>query len=314
MILVKKQQPFLMTKRCKVIPLYDKQIEMHLTDPNNFYHTLGLISDDYPLPAALKETFETKISDMKADPEFMAFHTIWAIIQLEEKHIVGYLYFKDRPSKTGMVELTGFIKPAYRRKGYMLESSAILRKWAFNKKDVIMMLSYFPTTDDISRSLVRKSGYSHWREHPVPEGMELWCCEKPFRPSSRIGVLLGIGTGSIIALILKIKILIPGLIGMMLGVLFCAYIDGKEQKRRYELLRAELEEAISLYGTDEQKAAPAEAVTKVEEANQAAEMRQIAERNKEKKKIRNPVAVAVIAILLLLVIIYFYFKGVPIML
>lgn len=310
---MKKEQPFLKTKRCKVLPLYPEQIEMHLTDPNNFYHTLGLISDDYPLPATLKETFHAKLADMKADPEYMAFHTVWAIIQLEEKHIIGYLYFKGRPSETGMVELTGFIKPAYRRKGYMLESADILRKWAFNKKEVIMMLSYFPPTDDISRSLLRKLGYSHWREHPVPEGMELWCCEKAFRPSSRIGILLGIGTGSLIGLILKIKILVPGLIGMALGLLCCAYIDGKEQKRRYELLRAELEEAISLYGTDEQKAAPAEAVTKVEEANQEEEIRQITERHKAKKKINHPVATAIIVILLVLILIYFYLKDVPIM-
>lgn len=310
---MKKEQPFLKAKRCKVLPLYLEQLEMRLTDPNNFYHTLGLIPDDYPLPAALKETFNTKISDMNADPEFMAFHTIWAIIQLEEKHIIGYLYFKDRPSKTGMVELTGFIKPAYRRKGYMLESADILRRWAFNKKGVIMMLSCFPSTDSVSRSLVRKLGYSHWQEHPVPEGMELWCCEKAFRPSSRIGVLLGIGSGSLIGLLLKVKILVPGLIGMVLGLFCCAYIDGKEQKRRYELLRSELEQAVSLYGTEEQKVAPAEAVTKVEEANQAEEMRQIAEQHKAKKKINHPVATAIIVILLILIIVYFYFKDVPLM-
>lgn len=296
-----------------MLPLYIEQIEMHLNDPNSFYNTLGLVSDDYPLPAALKETFKSKIEDMKADPEFMAFHTVWAVIQLEEKHIIGYLYFKDRPSKTGMVELTGFIKPAYRRKGYMLESVDILRKWAFNKKGVIMMLSCFPTTDNISRSLVRKLGYSHWREHPAPEGMELWCCEKAFRPSSRIGVLLGIGSGSLIGLLLKVKILVPGLIGMVLGLFCCAYIDGKEQKRRYDLLRTELEQAVSLYGTEEQKAAPAEAVTKVEQENQAEELRQMAEQHKAKKKINHPVATAIIVAILALIIIIFYIKDVPLM-
>ena len=75
-----------------------------------------------PNPANGAMLAEEQYRKMMADQEYMSLYTLWIITEKEDKHLVGYLYFLGRPSDTEAVELNGFIKPAYRRRGYMTEA------------------------------------------------------------------------------------------------------------------------------------------------------------------------------------------------
>lgn len=237
---MKNRQPQLTTKRLKLIPLMPEQMLQLIKDPNALCSSLGLIPDDAPKSTADAEFAENQYQKMMADSEYMAFHTLWLITQIEEKHMIGYLYFTAAPSDTGMVELDGTIKSSYRRKGYMTEAAAILRAWAFSKKGVIMMLAHPQKEDEAFHGLLRKLGFAHWIEREDSADTEVWCCEKPVRATIRIGVLLGIGGGAAFGLITKLGLLLCGIVGFVLGVALCAYLDARARKARYTTLTAEL--------------------------------------------------------------------------
>lgn len=238
----KVKQASLTTKKVHVIPLLPEQIQLYLEDPKALYQELEITPDNSPRDRDFEELLRTQYEKMQADPEFNTFHTVWMIVEQEEKHFVGYIYFLGRPSETGMVEADGAIRAGYRRKGYMLDAATIVRQWAFARKDVIMMLSYCSLKDEPKRKLLTKLGFGNWTgQHPAPEGYEVYCSEKPVRTYSRIGMLLGFGIGIAIGLILKVSALLMGLAGMTIGVVVCSYFDGKSSRERYQILVKELE-------------------------------------------------------------------------
>lgn len=241
---MKERQPYLTTKRLKLITLLPEQMKQLIEDPKSLYSAFSLIPDDSPRDAEMMVKAQEQYEKMMADPQFMAFHSLWLITQQEEKHLIGWLWFADAPSDTGMVELQCFIKNNYRRQGYMTEIYPIMRTWAFSKKPVIMMLAHPEKEDAIYHGLLRKvGGFAHWIEHEIPGGPEVWCCEEPLHPTLRIGMLLGIGTGAVIGLIANWNLWICGIAGFVIGIVFCAYLDAKARRRRYFKLNAELTKA-----------------------------------------------------------------------
>lgn len=178
---------------------------------------------------------------MMADQEYMSFYTLWIITEKEDKHLVGYLYFLGRPSDTEAVELNGFIKPAYRRKGYMTEALNTLRGWAFANKSVTIMLAHPQRDDEIFHGLLRKSGFGHWveHEHEKSPAVEVWCSEKKTRAMVKVGLLLGLGLGVVAGSAFGISRWITALAGGILGVAVCTVFDVRESRRRYALLKAE---------------------------------------------------------------------------
>lgn len=136
--------------------------------------------DDYAKYGEWVMLAEEQYRKMMADQEYMSFYTLWIITEKEDKHLVGYLYFLGRPSDTEAVELNGFIKPTYRRKGYMTEALNTLRGWAFANKGVTIMLAHPQRDDEAFHGLLRKSGFGHWveHEHEKSPAVEVWCSEK----------------------------------------------------------------------------------------------------------------------------------------
>lgn len=237
---MKERQPFLITKRLKLYPLTPDQMRLLIDAPGELYALFSLIPDDAPHSAAFQELAETQYCKMLADPEHMSFHTLWLITQLEGKHSIGYLYFTDAPSDTGMTELRGCIKNSYRQQDYMTEACDIMRSWAFSKRGVLMLLAHAEKEDVVLHGLLRKLHFSHWIERESSNGPEVWCCEKPPRSMLRVGMLLGIGCGSVIGLASGLGALLCGLIGLAIGIVLCALMDAKTNRERYRLLTAEL--------------------------------------------------------------------------
>lgn len=142
-----KKQPQLESQNLILYPLLPEQMNLLRDDPNELCRSLSLVPDDYAKYGEWAMLAEEQYRKMMADQEYMSFYTLWIITEKEDKHLVGYLYFLGRPSDTEAVELNGFIKPAYRRKGYMTEALNTLRGWAFANKGVTIMLAH-PQRDD----------------------------------------------------------------------------------------------------------------------------------------------------------------------
>ena len=160
-----KKQPQLESQNLILYPLLPEQMNLLRDDPNELCRSLSLVPDDYAKYGEWVMLAEEQYRKMMADQEYMSFYTLWIITEKEDKHLVGYLYFLGRPSDTEAVELNGFIKPAYRRKGYMTEALNTLRGWAFANKSVTIMLAHPQRDDEIFHGLLRKSGFGHWVEH-----------------------------------------------------------------------------------------------------------------------------------------------------
>ena len=242
---MKKQakQPLLEGQKLILYPLMPDQMQMLRDDSNGLCRDLSLVPDDYAKYAEWGSLAEEQLLKMNSDPEFMSFHTLWIITEKEEKHLVGYLYFLGRPSETEAVELSGFIKPAYRRKGYMTEALNILRGWAFANKGVTVMLAHPKKEDKVFHGLLRKCGFGHWLEHEHEKDpqVEVWCCEKKKRTLVKVGLLLGLGIGVVVGSSFGISRWITALAGAVIGTAVCAVFDAKENRRRYALLKAEQE-------------------------------------------------------------------------
>lgn len=231
------------SKNLVLYPLLPEQMQLFKNDPSGLCRSFSLIPDDYARDAGMNELIDRQHGKMLADPDYMSFHTIWIITQKEEKHLVGFLYFLGRPSDTGMVEMDGFIKPAYRRTGYMTEAVNVLRGWAFANRDIIMVLAHPAKDDAVFHGLLRKSGFGHWVEHehsPSPD-VEVWCSEKKPASYVKVGLLLGLGLGVVIGSIFGISRLLTAIVGGLAGIAGCAVIDVKASRKRYELLKAEQE-------------------------------------------------------------------------
>ena len=130
----KDKQPQLETKNLILYPLLPEQMLLLQNDPNELCRSFSLVADDYAKYGEWAKLGKEQYEKMMADPKYMSFHTLWIITEKEDKHLVGYLYFLDRPSDTEAVELNGFIKPAFRRRGYMTEALNTLRGWALRIK------------------------------------------------------------------------------------------------------------------------------------------------------------------------------------
>lgn len=237
----KDKQPQLETKNLILYPLLPEQMLLLQNDPNELCRSFSLVADDYAKYGEWAKLGKEQYEKMMADPEYMSFHTLWIITEKEGKHLVGYLYFLDRPSDTEAVELNGFIKPAYRRRGYMTEALNTLRGWAFANKDVTIMLARPAKGDEIFHGLLRKSGFGHWveHEHNKDSDTEIWCCDAKPRTLVKVGLLLGLGLGVIAGSVFSISRWITALIGAILGIAVCAVFDVKESRKRYALLKAE---------------------------------------------------------------------------
>ncbi len=229
------------TKNLLVTPLLPEQMLQLHNDPSELCRSLSLVPDDYAKYAEWGKLAEEQYAKMTTDPEYMSFYTLWIITEKVEKHLVGYLYFLGRPSETEAVELNGFIKPAYRRRGYMTEALNTLRGWAFANKGVTIMLAHPKREDAVFHGLLRKSGFGHWLEHEHekdPE-IEVWCSEKRHRSFVKVGLLLGAGLGVVLGTAFGINRWIMGIGCGILGLAGCALLDIKETRRRYALLKAE---------------------------------------------------------------------------
>ena len=234
-----KKQPQLESQNLILYPLLPEQMNLLRDDPNELCRSLSLVPDDYAKYGEWVMLAEEQYRKMMADQEYMSFYTLWIITEKEDKHLVGYLYFLGRPSDTEAVELNGFIKPAYRRKGYMTEALNTLRGWAFANKSVTIMLAHPQRDDEIFHGLLRKSGFGHWveHEHEKSPAVEVWCSEKKTRAMVKVGLLLGLGV--VAGSAFGISRWITALAGGILGVAVCTVFDVRESRRRYALLKAE---------------------------------------------------------------------------
>lgn len=61
---------------------------------------------------------------------------IWLLIEHTEKKIIGNVCFKGRPSKKGKVEISYYIIPEFREKGYGFEAVDTLIEWLLAKEQV----------------------------------------------------------------------------------------------------------------------------------------------------------------------------------
>lgn len=166
-----------LTGKLRILPLFEHQVQMLIEEPKNFYVQMGLIYEDHRRDFSFDMLLRRQYQKLVDHPESSLFHTIWLLIDQRRSCMVGYAYFCGPPCD-GAVELIGFIKPQFRRKGYMTEAASTMRAWAFHRKDITKIISHRKCSDYIHWGLLQKLGFSQSPQTSNLPGVEIWYSEK----------------------------------------------------------------------------------------------------------------------------------------
>jgi len=149
------------TKRLKLVPLKEEDIEDSLESLSKFYNKKGFISNKNHLSNLMYKIYNIKLVNMKNDPDNYLFYTYWLIIKKDNNQIIGRIGFKNVPDKNGELEIGYGIGLEFRSHGYMTEALKAMIDWAF-KQELLNIKKIFAKTkeDNIpSQKVLKKAGF-----------------------------------------------------------------------------------------------------------------------------------------------------------
>ena len=122
----------ILTRRLRLIPLGQNQLELILQDIESFEKSLNITMMHPLITDRVRRAITMKIAKMqKADASQHDWLTYCLILIKDENVGAGLLGFKSFPDERGATEIGYGIDPAYQGKGYMSEAIRALIDWAF---------------------------------------------------------------------------------------------------------------------------------------------------------------------------------------
>ena len=157
----------ILTKRTEIAPLGLEELKTIIESRAEFEkmakcNVSGLsLSSTYC--AELREMLEQKKDLWINKSSDYLFHTLWTIIDLELKLIVGLFTFNGKPNAQGEVEVFFSIESPYRRKGYGYEAMQGILKWASERSFFKTVLIEADFDNKAAMSSLNKLGFK-----PIP--------------------------------------------------------------------------------------------------------------------------------------------------
>ena len=103
----------------------------------------------------------------------------FAIVQREERVVVGSVGFKGPPDNDGMVEIAYGIVPAFQRRGYATEAAAACTAFAFADARVRLVRAHTLQEHNASTQVLENCGFKRIGEVEDPEDGPVWRWERP---------------------------------------------------------------------------------------------------------------------------------------
>ncbi|RAJ85638.1 ribosomal-protein-alanine N-acetyltransferase [Chitinophaga dinghuensis] len=108
-------------------------------------------------PEEMKEILPYFIEMLQHDPKSFPW-LMWLIVSEKDKTLIGNVGFKGRPDKDGQAELSYYLLPPYRGRGYMKEAATALIDWAFSNSPVRRIVAECDTINIASLRVLQKIG------------------------------------------------------------------------------------------------------------------------------------------------------------
>lgn len=173
---MKKKDPVLKTKRMRIQPMSDREIE-----------ELIRTSDSDELRSAYREMLD----GCRRDPEHRIWYAPWKMALKNGPASIGDLCFKG-PARDSAVEIGYGILPEFEGNGYMTEAVQAMTRWAFDRSVVFVEAETEPE-NKASQRILEKCGF-------IPDGQgkegPRFVLESPLTNWMAIFMLLGMSLGT----------------------------------------------------------------------------------------------------------------------
>lgn len=152
------------TKRLRILPLNEYNLELAITNFNEMEKVLGLEVTDKNIGLREKNVFKIRLNDVKNNNAKYIWYTTWMVVLKCENRIIGHIMIKGYPNEKGEVNIGYYMQKQYRENGYMNEAINKLISWIFLNEDVKYVIADTLKSNMISQNLLRKIGMKTYKE------------------------------------------------------------------------------------------------------------------------------------------------------
>lgn len=148
------------TNRLTIIPLNYAQLLKYIQNDGSFEAEFNLISATRVISQELMEALEQMIApNVKNNPEYYIYYTIWALILKSPKQGVGDFCIYSEPNSNGEIEIGYGTYEEHRNKGYMTEAVAGLINFANSQAGIKSILASTNKDNVASYSVLLKNNF-----------------------------------------------------------------------------------------------------------------------------------------------------------
>lgn len=151
------------TERLILVSLSLENFKLYLEDRKKLEENLGVVVTGEQTSPKKKKIFQEPYEKAKKDSANHLWYTHWQVILKEENRIVCGITFKGIPNDAGEVEIGYGTREGYKNKGYMTETVTRLVSWAFEQKEVNIVLAETNKDNNASQKVLDKSGFRRFR-------------------------------------------------------------------------------------------------------------------------------------------------------
>lgn len=212
---MKKDRAIIKTKRLKLYPLLDEEIQKLIDDS----------ADE-----ALAQAYSQMLLSCKNNLAQRDWYAPWTMEAKEGKHI-GEIGFRG-PAVDNSVEIGYGIKQEFEGQGYTTEAAKALIEWAFDKEDVLFVEAEADENNAASICVLEKLGFVKYGQGE--EGPR-FVKDKPSTSYTSLGMCIGMCLGLAIGMTVFDNMTMGMSIGLLLGLSFGASKDKQEKKKMLEI-------------------------------------------------------------------------------
>lgn len=127
------------------------------------------------LPVQLEHFLEYRLGQLAADPSIRPWLGRAMVLADEEgaRRVIGSIGFHGPPDADGRLEVGYSVDPAYRRRGYAIESVRAIFEWAHERHGIRRFVASVSPDNEPSLGMIRQLGFERIGEQLDPiDGLE----------------------------------------------------------------------------------------------------------------------------------------------
>lgn len=154
----------LQTERLRILQLGREEFRLLLLGEAHLENILGLTPGGQTMGEEERQALWGLYHKGMRHEKSALWYTDWLMVNKDKNVIVGNACFMGEPNEKGEVEIGYGVYPRYRKRGYMSEAVAALRKWALEQKGVSAVTACTDKDNLASQRVLEKCGMHMIRE------------------------------------------------------------------------------------------------------------------------------------------------------